>query len=797
MSILRRKLRRDITRQKWQFAAVIVTIIVGVTLYGASFDSFRNLTRSYERTYDQLDFADLTVAGGDLASFTRAAGSTTGVVATTRRVQADLPVVVGENHRLYGRIVGMPTDDQPAVDKVQIETGSYLSSGRPDGVLVEQHMYDHFDLSPGDTIQVFLGSTPTEVEVLGAAVSPEYLWPARSRQELFTTPDDFGVLFVPEDLAEQAPATSRVDQALVRYGDGTDTASLDAALGRAATAAGAADVQTQADQPSNAALSEDVQGFGELSFMFPLLFLTAAGMATFILINRIVHAQRGQIGTLMANGLGRRPIRRHVLGYGLAVGLTGSVIGAIAGVILGDLMTGAYTSALSIPDTVAGFYPLTPLLGVVFGVVMGSLSALAPARAAVKVSPAEAMRGSQPTSSSGPSLVERLVPPLRRLPIRWRMSVRGIGRNARRSASTVAGVVLALTLILVSWGMLDTTQILVDEQFDTIQHNDAQAFFATTVDDSVVATVAGTDGVRAAEPVVAVSATIADGDEQYATQLQGFEQDTAMHTFVTSSGRVSLPDAGVLAGSSVKGLIGADQGDHVTISFPALGTSIDTTIAGFVDEPLGTYLYMAQPELEDLLAGASPPVGTDQLESPSLTSVMAIYDEGADADQVQSRLFDLPDIAAVVSSKAILEVVDAAMSFFYVFVGIMLVFGGTMAFALLFNMISVNISERSVELATMRANGLTAREVNRLITGENLLLTVIGLPIGLAIGYAVSALFMASYTSDLFDFSLHMRWTTLFLAAVAIMVTTLLSQWPGLRAVARLDIATVVRERAQ
>ncbi len=795
MSILGRKLLRDVRRQKWQFAAVGVTIVLGVTLFGASFDSFRNLTRSYAETYNRLHFADLTVSGGDQQSFAQAAASTDGVAATTRRNQAELPIVVGERHKLYGRIVGMPVDDQPAVDQVKVTDGRYLSSDHPDGVLVEQHMYDHFHLAPGDTLQVTLQSRPTEVTVLGSAVSAEYLWPARSRQELFSTGDDFGVLFVPEDLAAQA--ASRVGQTLVRYDDNANREAVDAELQRTATSLGATDAQTQQDQPSNAALSEDVQGFGEISFMFPLLFLAAAGMATFILLNRIVHSQKAQIGTLVANGLSTRQIRRHYLGFGLLVGGCGALLGSIIGLVLGNLMTGAYTSALSIPDTVTGFYPLTPLLGILFGLVMGSLAALVPARSAARIMPAQAMQGAVPTARSGPSLLERLIPPLRRLPIRWRMSIRGIGRNPRRSLSTIIGVVLALTLILVSWGMLDTTNILVSEQFDEIQHNDAQVFLTSAVDDAAVADVAATDGVKDAESVVTTAATIRKGREQYATQLQAFEQDTSMHTFVTSSGTVSLPDHGVLAGRSIRSTLNAQEGDDVVISFPALDTSVETTIAGFVDEPLGTYLYMGDSQLETLLGQAQPAVDAAQLQNPTLSSVMAIYDSGADADTVQSRLLDMQSVAAVVSSNAIQSLLDQAMALFYVFVGIMLAFGATMAFALLFNMISVNISERSVELATMRSNGLSVREINRLMTGENLLLVAMGIPAGLAVGYATSAVFLASYSSDLFDFSLHMRASTLALAALAIIITTLLSQWPGLKALERLNIARVVRERAQ
>lgn len=205
---------------------------------------------------------------------------------------------------------------------------------------------------------------------------------------------------------------------------------------------------------------------------------------------------------------------------------------------------------------------------------------------------------------------------------------------------------------------------------------------------------------------------------------------------------------------------------------------------------------MGRSQLESLLGQADPPIGEAQLQSPSLTSVMTRFDPAANPDTVDSRLLDMPAVAAVVSSKAIADLVDHAMALFYVFVGMMLVFGATMAFALLFNMISVNIAERSVELATMRSNGLSVREINHLMTGENLLLALMGIPVGLLVGYLTSAYFLASYTSDLFEFDLRMRGSTLAFAALAIVATTLVSQWPGLKALERLDIARVVRERA-
>jgi putative ABC transport system permease protein len=796
--LLRRKLRRDLARRRWQFTAVGATIVLGVMLFAASYDAFLNLTASYQRTYDDLAFADLTISGGDQGAAGALAG-TTGVAAVVQRTQADVPIAVDADHRLVGRMVGLPASGQPAVGRVDVMEGSYLDPAVPDGVLVERHMADHFGLEPGDTLDVLLESGPTRVEVLGSVASAEYLFPAKSRQELFSLPDDFGVLFVPEELADQAPQAARVPQTLVRYEDGADRQALDAGLTQAAVDAGADDVTTQEEQPSNAALAEDLQGFSELAVLFPALFLTGAGLATFVMLNRIVYAQRAQIGTLTANGLSRRQVLRHYLSYGLILGVAGSAVGLLAGMALGAWMTGAYTDALSIPDTVTELSIVTPVVGLAFGIVMGALSALAPARAAVRVAPAEAMRGPAPTNGvTRASLLERLVPPLRRLPVRWRMSLRGIGRNRRRSAATVTGVVLAIILILASWGMIDTVQILLARQFDEVQREDAQAFLTEPADDAALARVAGVDGVAEAETVVTLETTLRADGRQYASQLQGFDADTVMHRFLTSGGRdIALPESGVLAGASVRDLLDVEAGDRLTMSFPALGATINVELAGFVDEPLGTYVYMARGPLTDALAAGPDAVAPDELLSPAVSSAFVVYEAGADGDAVQAALEAEDVVFTVVSSTAFRDLVDDFLALFYAFVGIMLVFGGIMAFALVFNTISVNISERATELATMRASGLSSRRVNHLMTVENLILTLIGIPIGLLVGYWVSAAFMRGFSSDLFRFDLQVHPRTYVFIALAILAVTLLSQWPGLRAVRRLDIAEVVRERAQ
>jgi len=780
---LTRKLRRDVGRQRPQFLAVTITVFLGVAVFGASYDSYQNLQASYDRSAVEFRFANLTAAGGEVDAFAQAAEDLPGVAAVQARAVADLPLRVGGT-KLLGRVVGLPAAEQPAVNQVKVLAGSYLEPGRADAVLIEEHMADHFDLRPGSTLDVFDGARWRTLDVVGVVSSPEYIWPARDRQDLLTSPDNFGVAFAAEELAGELAAGP--NQVVVYYAEGAANPALTATLTARAREAGFTSVYTRAEQPSNAALSEDIRGFEEMALFFPILFLSAAAMAAYVMISRLVHAQRPHIGVLQANGFGRGAMLRHYLGYGVLPGLAGAIPGAVAGVLLAGLITRLYTGMLSVPVTVIGLHPATPIVGIGVGVAATSLAALAPALFAARVSPAEAMRGEIAAGPGRRSLLERLLPPLRRLPARWRMVLRGMERNPRRTLYTVLGVVLSLVLVLVSWGMIDTVEHLLDLQFRDIQGQDASVYFEGPVGTEQVGSLLSVAGVAAVEPALEVPASLSSSGGSYDTVLVVLEPQTGMHRFRGLDGSwLELPEEGMLVGKGLREALGAAAGDVVMVQASGLTGSLPVSIAGFVDEPLGTLAYVSRPAAE-AAAGTGLPA----------TSALVRYQPGADPAVVRSAVMDLPGVAAFEDANAMYNTVQRYMGLFYGFVGIMLAFGGAMAFALIFNSMTVNISERSREVAMLLAVGTRRRTVSRLITAENLAVTVLGIPVGLAAGYWVSSLAMATFESDLFSFDLYMRPRTLALSALAVVVVALLSGWPGLRALRRLDIPAIVKERS-
>ena len=640
MKTLRTKARRDMRRQAASFAAIAVTIFLGVTLFGASYDAYSNLDDSYKQAFVEYRFADLTVSGGESERFAAQAARTAGVEAVQRRTQADLPLHVGRD-KLLGRVVGLPAGRQPAVNRVDVRSGSYLRSGDSNGVLVEKHMADAFDLRVGDAVTAVGAGGPRRLRIVGVASSPEYFWPARSRQDILPAPKDFGVLFAPEATARRLAGGGGPNQVAVYYDGGRESAPLTAKLSRRAARLGAADVLTRADQPSNNALQQDVSSFREMALLFPLLFLSAAALATGVLMRRLVTAQRPIVGMLRACGYSRRQVVAHYLTFGVVAGLLGGVLGAAAGSALAGVVTQAYTTELSIPITLTSVSPLTALIGIAFGLLTGSLAATLPAFAAARVPPAEAMRRFAPAGRGRLSLAERAVPPLRRLPVRWRMTLRGIGRNPRRSFATILGVVLAMTLILVSWGMVDTTEILVERQYDEIERQDAELYFRGDLGADELRRVRGATGVAEAEAGVDLPVSLRADGNRYQTALKGFARDTEMHGFLTAGGgTTTLPARGLLAGKAIGGKLDVAAGDSVEVSAPGTGLSVPAPIEGFVDEPLGTYVYAALGPIRRL---AGPRLGLGNV-------AFVRYAPGTDREAMRRRLSALPGVVAFVDS---------------------------------------------------------------------------------------------------------------------------------------------------
>ena len=777
--VFRAKLRRDVWRQRWQFAAVAIVIALGVCVFVAAFGAYRNLSGSFDRAYADQRLPDVVITGPGASALAADVSALPGhpVVQARHEMETGLRV---DGRTLLGRVVGVPDGAQPAVARLALRAGGLPGPGQ---VLVEQHLADHFHLRPGQTIELLGPSGRQVFTVSGTGLSAEYFWPARSAQEVMTTPDYFGVVFAPETTVRALSSTPPTEQLAVYAQDRGAAGELVEDAQGIASAHGLP-WTTRADQPSFHALDEDVRSIGTFATLLPGLFLAGAVVGTYVLLSRLVAAQRAVIGTLTANGLPPGRLRRHYLGYGLVAGAAGVVPGLVGGYAFGDWFTTQYTSALGLPLHVTQLHPRILLIGAGAALAAACLAAWAPARAAAGTSPAEAMSTAPAGGRGRRSLLERVLPPSRGMRARWRMAARSVTRNRRRSILTIGGVAVSLSLVLVFAGLRDTVSTVVDRQFGAIQRQSAEVGTAPGALPGVLSAVGADPAVQAAEPYARLDVGMANGARRFDTLLIALRGDTAMHQFANTGGSAQPPAAGVLVSRGLKGTLHLSLGDPVTITVAQSGRILTEPVAGFVDEPMNAVAYVRLDHLDQALG------------APSATGVLIRLRTGADRDAARQRISTLPGVQSYQDTKALASAMRDAFSLYDTLVGIMLLFAAVMAAALLFNAMSANVAERSVELGTLRAAGMAPGMLARLIAVENLALVAIGIPVGLVTGTLLARWLMATYQTQGYHWSLQMQALTPVYVALGILLAALIAQTPVLRTLRRIDIARIVRERS-
>ena len=777
---LHKKALRDLRRRLPQVAAIGATVMLGVLLFVASYDSFRNVQASYDRTYDRTHFADLTVTGGDSDTIAAAVHDAAGVERIATRTQADRPMAIGAT-KLVGRVVGMPTANGRGINEIDLIAGRLPDPARPDEVVVERHTADTFDLAAGKQIRVFDDTAWRDVTVSGVVQSPEYLWPARNRQDLLGDPHAFAVVFAPESLARTLSARTTPNQALVEMA-GSATQSDRDRVTSLLRSAGAMNIEDRGDQPSNAALRQNFNGFRVMAVGFPAMFLSAAAIAEYLLLTRLIYTERPIIGTLLALGARRHAVVRHYVWYGGVVATVAALAGVLIGGVATSLYTKAYASLLKLPDTVIVHRIPTAAIGFALGLATGVIAGLIPAIAAARIAPAEAMRGDgvRPIRI-GP--VTRASARWTLIPVVFRMALRSLTRSRRRTVATMVGGVLALVLILASTSMLTSVRAMVDTEFDQVQRQDATVLVAPGAND-VDAQLQSLPRVAVVEPAAIARVTVVVNGHPYPTSLTGLEPATVMHGFRNPDGASrSLPAGSVLAGAALANKLGVRVGDDLTV-VPSTGPARSIHLAGLVDEPLGTALYSTNATARSITNAES-------------NGYLLRFGNGADRDRVRATASGFSGVVAYTDNRAVENQLRSYLVIFWVFAGATLVLGALLAFTVIYVTMTINLAERTGELATLRATGAPIRRLTATVAIENIAVTLLAVPIGLAAGVGAGWLFLRSFNNDLFSLHLSVGASALTLAAIAVTAAAAVSQLPAARLIKRIDVAKVVRERSQ
>lgn len=778
-----KKLFRDLRTSLAQVIALIVIVAIGVANLIALSGAYLDLGTSYNHTYDQLKFADVTFrVQGMPEDEVAKVQELSGVEAVTGRLVIDSGYELPDGIPVRSRVIGIPRAGQPAVNQLYIAEGNYFTGTADNIVIVESHFAAEYDLHPGDIATPILMGKKMSLTIEGIASSPEYLVVSPSRQDLLPSAKTFSVLFVPLDALQQwAGMPEMVNDIAVVLTKDADEDKVIAEISEVLAPYGVQATTLREDQPSNAALKLDLDSFREMAGSIPLLILFVAALSLYVMLGRLVRAQRSQIGLMKALGYSNRQIMAYYIYYALVVSVIGTVVGALLGVFLSQQITSIYAEELGIPLVQTRIYPDLIAEGALVSILLAVLAAVGPARASTRLTPAQAMRvdPAEALAHGRRTIIERMVT----MSLTVRLPLRNVFRVRRRTLSTWISIVFAFVLLLFGFGMIDSMDYLLEQNFHTVEKWDMMMVFSAPQTEGVLNDVDAKDGVAKVEPALIVPATLKVNGEQEDVMLTALRPEQEMHQWKWVDGvdpNEVFNNRGIAITPSMGEKLSIGIGDKVILKTP--GGDIEVTVGGFVDELYGATVYMGFDEVMDILSLPQPVFNALYLKTETEPSL-----------EMKKDLFHVPGVASVQRKVDAESEWRSFTGLFYAFMGVVFLFASGMAYAVLFNAMMVNVLERERELATLRTIGTPMRRINLMIYMEDLIIYLMAVIPGLVGGWYTTQAFAQMFSSELFALNAYIYPRSYLYAALSILVVMYLATRPALRRIARLDLAQATK----
>jgi putative ABC transport system permease protein len=783
---LHRKLLRGLWRLKEQAGAIALVMACGIATFVMSLSMIDSLQRALDAYYERHRFAHV------FAHATRVPRSLEprlrdipGVASVeTRIVEGALLDLPGVREPANARIVSLPPDQRVALNAVHLRAGR-LPQGRDQReVLVNDRFAHARGLLPGDTVNAILDGRRETLRIVGLALSPEfvYLIPPGG---LLPEHDRFAVFWMGRDEMEAAfDMDGAFNDVLVRSMPAAREHDIIDAVDELLAPFGGLGAHGRDHQPSHQFLQNELDELRGMTLVVPVIFLAVSAFLLNLVLGRLIDTQRQQIAALRALGYRAREIAGHYLRFTLAIGVVAATIGVALGAWMGVGLTNLYADFFNFPRFEYHLAPRVAAVGLVIGPVAGALAVAIALRRAARLPPAEAMRPPTPTAYR-PTLLERLGVH-RLMPVWLRMVVRHLERRPVKTALSALGVALAAAILVVGSYTEDATDYLLDFQFNRVQQRDLEIVLADRTDRDVLADARNLPGVLAAEPSRTIGVRLSNGRRSERTGLMGLARDDGMHSLRSMYGRrVELPDRGVVLSRTLADALALRAGDRVTVeALEGRRPVFETTVAGLIDDFSGLAAYVRLDELNR------------RMSEPGVVGNVFVRIDPARLDAFYRRIKQTPAVVQVnvvaATERSFRETIAENLRLMRTF---LIGFSAVIAFGVIYNGARVSLSERSRDLGTMRVVGFTKREVAAMQLAELAMITALGLPLGLALGYALSRLAADASASELFRMPFIIHRSTFGMAVLIVLVATLLSAVAIARRVRRLDMLAVLKSR--
>ncbi len=805
---------RDLRRRWLQVIAIAIIIALGTGMYAGLGGQESWRIESMDLSYEKLQLHDLKVslASGSFADqedMIAALDGIEGVAHVEPRLIMDTLVDASTEDQsilVSGRVIGVDTGaGGPLVDRIHIDGGRPLTEKDTYKAVLETKFARYYNLEHGIQLTLMGG---IDLDVVGLGQSPEYLYIMPEHIGFAVAAEsNLAIIYVPLPTAQEIyQRQGLVNDVRIQLTEGEDPFSVRSEV-QQRLADSLPDISTQItfgeDDPARVFLYADAEEDQEMLNLIAIFFLLGAALAAFNLAGRLVESQRREIGIGMALGVPRLWLAVRPLLVGLQIAFLGTIFGLPLALAFIRMFGWMVLEFMPLPYTAGTMlHPPSFIKAAALGIFLPLLAVMIPVWQAVNLSPLEAMKGHIAAKSSG---FNRWLKGLRLPGSSFaQMPLRNILRTPKRTFITVLGISVAIALLLLFLGLLDTFLGTLNQANHAMTYRSPDRVVITLnsfypTNHELVRDIEGLSAdndeplLSDTEPGLMLGGRMLGEAEEIETLVEFYPAQSNIWRPALLEGSLEVEggDTGIVISRKAAEDLDVGIGDTLTLEHPYREgpfafRNIETTltISGIHDNPLRGFSYIV---LEEAAFTGMEGYANILVSNPEPSVTLS---------QIQRELFTHP---AVISVEALSNILDSFEEVLGLMINILRVMQGSvlfLAFLIAFNSTSINIDDRIREVATMFAFGTRPRTVTWTQVGENTILGVLGTILGSLLGWVIlNQLMISRMEVMLEEIELLITVTpySMIMAAVLGVGVVALTPLVSARKLSRIDIPSTLR----
>lgn len=476
-----------------------------------------------------------------------------------------------------------------------------------------------------------------------------------------------------------------------------------------------------------------------VSNIFPVVLYLVAALVTFTTMTRFVDEERTNSGLLLAIGYSKKDIYKKFIIYGFIASALGTLIGVIGGTyLLSAMIVKICLNNLILESVTYHFYWNYTALAFFLAALSALLPAYLVARKELNQAPAQLLLPKSP-SKGAKIFLERLPIFWSRLTFTQKVTVRNIIRYKLRMIMTIVGVAGSVALLFSGLGIQSSLSKVIEKQFSQLTPYDI--LLVSKKSEESQKTIQDYFHIQNISSYQGINLTSLDLD------IKG--QRTNTKVTVLSSQKPSLkpymeliddgtkkpllvPKNGVFISTKLASFYNVKPGQNLTLT-DKHGKNFNVKVANVIDMRVGHYIICSNDYYQKAFK---------QLETNPAFLINLPKHSRKDVRSISKFFMNKPEVISLSKNIMITDYVQSIVDSLNQVMALLVILSASLSLVILYNLTTINIAERIRELSTIKVLGFFDKEVTMYIFKETILLSGIGLILGLISGYYLHQLLM-------------------------------------------------------